>query len=226
MLSITATSEWKAAHPGAAIGLLELAGVENARPSPELDQRKREIETRLRSDCQGFTRPSFLALPVIAAYDRYYKAFKKTYHVLLQLESIVLKGKSLPSVSPLVDANFMAEVETFVLTAGHDAEKLRGPIVLDASREGDRITQMNGSAKDLYPGDMIMRDADGVSCSVIYGQDNRSPITPWTTHVLYVTYAPAGVPAQTVEDDLARIEAHVRLFSPGAVAEQFRLLFA
>src|SRR5262245_24144930 len=60
----------------------------------------------------------------MAAYVRYYKRFSKTYHVQLQLESIVLKRKSLPSVSPLVDANFTAEVETLVLTAGHDAQKL------------------------------------------------------------------------------------------------------
>ena len=45
----------------------------------------------------------------------------------LQLESIVLKAKSLPDVSPAVDANFMAEVETLILTAGHDVEMLAEP---------------------------------------------------------------------------------------------------
>jgi DNA/RNA-binding domain of Phe-tRNA-synthetase-like protein len=90
MLTIAATEDWRRAHPGATIGLLELSGVENASSSSRLTERKREIETSLRERYQGFTRQEFLALPVMAEYDRYYTGFNKTYHVQLQLESIVL----------------------------------------------------------------------------------------------------------------------------------------
>ena len=226
MLSISATNEWRATHPGAVIGLLELSGVDNSRSSPKLDERKRETEARLRERYQGFARADFLSLPVMAAYQKYYKRFTKTYHVLLQLESIVLKGKSLPDVSPLVDANFTAEVDTLVLTAGHDVAKLVGPVVMDVSREGDQITRMNGAPKDMEAGDMVMRDATGVVCSIIYGQDNVSPISSATTHVLYVAYAPVGVPPETVEAQLQKIEENVRLFCPSTRVEQRRLLTA
>ena len=224
MLSISATAEWRAAHPGAVIGLLELSSVENAHPSLRLDERKREMEARLRERYRGFTRQDFVSLPVMAAYARYYKRFGKTYHVLLQLESIVLKGKPLPSVSPLVDSNFMAEVETLVLTAGHDVEKLSGVVVMDVSRDGDQLTQMDGGSRAIRAGDMIMRDAKGIACSILYGQDNRSPISVETSHVLYVAYAPAGVPAETVEAHLGAIEDHVRLVCPLAVRQQRLLL--
>ena len=226
MLAISATDEWRSAQPGAIIGLLELSGVVNAPSSEALDQRKRETEGRLRERYGGFARQDFLALPVMSAYERYYRAFDKTYHVLLQVESIALKGKSLPNVSPLVDANFLAEVETLVLTAGHDAGQLHVPLSMDVSRQGDRFTQMSGATKDMRPGDMIMRDANGVCCSILYGQDDRSPISPGTAHVLYVSYAPAGVPAGTVEEQLGNIEANIRLFSPGAAVEQRRLITA
>jgi DNA/RNA-binding domain of Phe-tRNA-synthetase-like protein len=226
MLTISASQDWYTTHPGGIIGLLELSGVDNTRSSHRLEVRKRETETRLRQQYAGFTRPDFLALPIITAYDNYYKKFNKTYHVQLQLESIVLKGKSLPNVSLLVDANFTAEVDTLVLTAGHDVAKLIGPILFYVSREGDEITQMSGEAKTMRPGDMLMKDADGICCSIIYGQDNRSPITSETTHVLYVSYAPPGVPAEAVEAQLQQIEEHIRLFSPHAVVEQQRLLIA
>jgi len=156
----------------------------------------------------------------MSAYVRYYKAFGKTYHVQLQVESIALKGKSLPDVTPLVDANFVAEVETLVLTAGHDVAKLQGAVSFDVSRDGDQIVQMSGVLKPLPAGDMIMRDAGGVCCSILYGQDNRSPISPQTSRVLYVAYAPAGVPADAVDAQLQKIEENVRLFSPAAVVEQ------
>jgi len=223
MFLISATDEFRASHPGAVIGLLEFSDVENTRPSFQLNDRKRETEARLRARYRGFTRQDFLSLPVMSAYERYYKRFDKTYHVQLQVESMVLKGKNLPDISPLVDSNFMAEVETFVLTAGHDAAKLRGPILIDVSREGDRITQMNGVSRDIRAGDMIMRDANGVSCSILYGQDNRSPISSQTSRVLYVAYAPTGVPAEAVEAQLGKIEANIRLFSPMAIMEQHRL---
>ncbi len=224
MLSISGTDAWRMAHSGATIGLLELSGLENVGSSPALNERKREIEARSRERYKGFTRRDFLSLPVIADYDRYYRRFNKTYHIQLQLESIVLKGKNLPDVSPAVDSNFMAEVETLVLTAGHDGAKLRGSISMDVSREGDQMTQMNGTSKAIRAGDMIMRDADGICCSIIYGQDDRSPISPATSRALYVAYAPAGVPAESVDIQLRKIEGYIRLFSPGTTVEQHRAL--
>jgi DNA/RNA-binding domain of Phe-tRNA-synthetase-like protein len=120
----------------------------------------------------------------------------------------------------------MAEVETLILTAGHDVEKLRAPIAIDVSREGEQMTQMNGTPRAIRSGDMIMRDADGISCSVIYGQDARSPVSPQTSRVLYVAYAPAGVATEVVERQLRGIEEHIRLVSPDVAVEQRRLLTA
>jgi DNA/RNA-binding domain of Phe-tRNA-synthetase-like protein len=226
MLLISSTDEWRNAHPRATIGLLELSGVENTHSSPKFSERKLKTEARLRARYKGFSRQDFLALPVMSAYDQYYRRFNKTYHVQLQVESIVLKGKSLPNVSQLVDANFVAEVETFVLTAGHDAARLQGPVSIDVSREGNQFIQMNATTKAIRAGDMVMRDANGVCCSILYGQDNRSPISSETSRVLYVAYAPVGVPAETVEAQLSKIEENVRLDWPKAIVEQHRLLSA
>ncbi len=226
MLDISGTDEWSIAHPGAVIGLLEITGVENKAASAELNQRKREIVAHLRRNCAGFSRQDFLAHPVMAAYEKYYKRFDKTYHVLLQVESIVLKGKDLPDVSPLVDANFTAEVNTFVLTAGHDVAKLEPPIRIDVSRPGDEISPMHGERKPIRVGDMVMRDIRGVCCSILYGQDNRSPITIDTQGVLYVAYVPPGVPVEAVEAQLQQIEQNIRLFAPQAKVEQRKLLAA
>lgn len=226
MINVSATSEWKTAHTGAVIGLLELSGVENGSPSLLLDQRKRATEEHLRTVYAGYRRQDFLALPVMAAYEKYYRHFDKTYHVLLQVESIVLKARNLPDVSPLVDANFTAEVSTLVLTAGHDSSMLEPPIVIDVSHAGDELVNMNGEKKLIRPGDMVMRDRLGVCCTILYGQDNRSPISPQTDQVLYVAYAPIGVTQEQVQTHLQQLEENIRLFAPRAVMEQNRLLIA
>ena len=226
MLPISATDAWRAAHPGGRIGLLELSGIDNRQPSVELEARKREAVARLRQRYRGFTRQDFLALPAMAVYARYYARFDKTYHVQLQLESLVLKGRDLPSVSPLVDAYFLAEVETLVLTAGHDADRLAPPVCIDASVAGDRMTLLAGVEKPIRPGDMVLRDAGGVSCAVLYGQDNRSPINPETAHAIFVAYAPAGIAVDLVEAQLEAIEDNLRLFAPQAVVERHAVLAA
>jgi DNA/RNA-binding domain of Phe-tRNA-synthetase-like protein len=73
---------------------------------------------------------------------------------------------------------------------------------------------------------MIMRDKRGVTCSIIYGQDDRSPISPATSHVLYVSYAPEGIPVDSVQAQLDRILEHVRLFCPAGVVERQEVLTA
>ena len=226
MLIITATEAWKETHPGGKIGLLEISGVDNTQTVTVLEQKKRAIEEGLREKYADFSRSDFLELPVMGAYHRYYRKFGYTYHVLLQLESVVFKGKSLPKVSPMVDANFAAELETLILTAGHDVAQLEAPIVIDVARDGDRITQMSGKQKDVPVGDMLMRDAQDVACTILRGQDNRSPISKATTHVLYVSYAPAGITEAQVQVQLVMMEKYVRMFSPQCVVEQNVLICA
>ncbi len=226
MLSITATDSWKDAHPGGKIGLLEISGVNNTGPTPVLDREKRSIEQRLRKKYANYSRNDFLELPVMSAYHRYYRKFGYTYHVLLQLESIVHKGKSLPNVSPLVDANFTAELDTLILTAGHDVAPLQAPVLMDVARDGDKITQMYGKQKDIPVGDMLMKDAGGNACSILRGQDNRSPISKTTTHVLYVSYTPDGITESQIKLQLKLIEKHVRLFAQDCVVEQSSVICA
>jgi DNA/RNA-binding domain of Phe-tRNA-synthetase-like protein len=223
---VTSTEAWRGAHPGALIGVLEVSHVDNRSAAPELEARKRAIEGRLRQNFGRYTRAEFVALPVMRDYVRYYRKFDKTYHVLQQLESVALKGKSLPSISPLVDANFAAELETLVLTAGHDLGKLEAPLCIDFSREGDSLVPMNGSAKRLPAGDMVMRDAKGIACSILYGQDSRSPISASTTSALYVAYAPAGVGEAAVRAQLDAILFNVRNFAPSCAVEQRAILAA
>ena len=69
----------------------------------ELEKIKSELEEGLRDQFAGQDRAEIASHPVLKVYGEYYKRFKKTYHVQLQLESIVLKGKSIPSVASLVE---------------------------------------------------------------------------------------------------------------------------
>jgi hypothetical protein len=81
-------------------------------PAPPADQARLALEDQLRARYSGLDRAAIEASPEMQAYRAYYKRFKKTYHVLLQLESIAFKAKSIPNVAALVESMFMAEIKT------------------------------------------------------------------------------------------------------------------
>jgi DNA/RNA-binding domain of Phe-tRNA-synthetase-like protein len=213
---LAVTDAWRAAHPGAAAGVLVMDAVANPSRHPELEQRKIALEGRLRERYGRLTRAELLALPTLQAYAEYYGRFKKTYHVQLQLESVALKGKPLPRVAALVEAMFMAELENQLLTAGHDAVTVEAPVHLDVAKDGESYVTLNGQTQALRPGDMLMRDAQGVISSVLHGPDQRTRIRPETARVIFAVYAPPGIGAARVADHLRVIAENVRLVAPSA----------
>jgi DNA/RNA-binding domain of Phe-tRNA-synthetase-like protein len=188
-----------------------------------LDKRKEELENQLRSRFSDCDRAALKALPTLQAYNDYYKRYKKTYHVQLQLESVVFKGKALPRVAALVEAMFMAELKNLLLTAGHDLEAVQMPVKLDVAQGSERYVRLNGEEQELTPGDMMIADAQGVISSVLYGPDYRTRITPETRQVLFTVYAPPGVGEQAVYDHLRDIQANVLLVAPEADVELLKV---
>ncbi len=219
MFKVIVSEEWRNSFPHSHIGLLLVGGVDNSKRTTLLDKRKREIESRVREKYAAYSRADLLKLNTLAAYRKYYKRFDNTYHVQLQLESVIHKGKSLPNVNPLVDACFAAEMETFLLTAGHDADLLEGVVSIDVTSGSENFTQMNGNSRTLKAHDMMMTDEKGVACTIIYGQDQRTPISPETKRALYVAYVPEGITRDVVVSHLDAIKENVLLFAPEATVE-------
>ena len=217
---------WKAAYPAAVVGILVMHNVVNPERHPALDRRKDELESQLRSRFSGQSGAALKSLPPIQAYNAYYKRYKKTYHVLFQLESVALKGKSIARAAALVEAMFMAELKNLLLTAGHDLEAIQLPVRLDISNGTERYTLLNGQEQVLKPGDMIMTDGQGVISSVLYGPDQRTRITSDTRHVFFAIYAPAAIGEQAMRQHLQDIQANVLLVAPEAEVESLEVYVA
>ena len=213
---IELTQEWHSTHPGAALGILVVRDVDVLENTAQLTLKKKILESQLQEHYKGMNRSAILQLPVMQAYAAYYKRFKKTYHLLLQLESIIVKGKKLPKAPALVEAMFMAELESLLLTAGHDLDQIKDPIKLDSSSGNEVYTQLRGKIISCKTGDMIMTDQQGVFCSIIYGQDQRTQITDRTQNVMYAVYVPPGINLEQIEDHLNDLEQNLGLISPEA----------
>jgi DNA/RNA-binding domain of Phe-tRNA-synthetase-like protein len=214
MFEVTLT--WKSTYPGAHAGVLVMRDVSNPSHHIELETRKAALEKELRTRFADQDRAALANHPVLQAYSEYYRSFKKTYHVQLQLESILWKNKSIPSGAALVESMLMAEIDDLLLTAGHDMDSLSLPLTLDVATGTETYTLLRGDPQTLKAGDMMIRDQEGVISSIIYGPDQRTQITPETKDAIFTVYAPAGVDEQAIRKHLDHIQENIRIFSPQA----------
>ncbi len=223
MVMLTITPTWLNAYPTAAIGILAMRGVANPTLCPALEARKIALEQALRTRFAGQSREAIKTLPEIQAYTAYYKRFKKTYHVQLQLESVALQGKPIPRVSALVETMFMGELQNFLLTAIHDLELVQLPISINVATGNESYITMNGTSQMLKPGDMFIADTVGVLSSIIYGPDARTKVTSDTRNVLFTVYAPEGIPGEAVRHHLEDMRDFVWLIAPDAVVTELEV---
>jgi len=220
---LTISKKIKTIYPEASLGILAMKDVSNPQQHERLDQRKLKIENNLREKFAGLTRADLKNMEPVNAYRNYYKKFKKSYHILFQLESIVFKNKSIPKVAALVEAMFMAELKNLLLTAGHDLDTVDLPVKLDAASGTEKYIMLNRQEKELLPGDMFISDSGGIMSSIIYGPDLRTRINPDTQNVLFTVYAPPGVEKSKVLQHLNDIKDYVHIIAPDSKVELIKV---
>jgi len=213
------TTAWKSTFPESHAGVLVIRDAANPAQHFELNKIKTELEEGVRAQFSGQDRAAMSNHPILQAYNTYYRRFKKSYHVQLQLESIAWKGKSIPSVSALVQAMFMAEMKNMLLTAGHDLDLLQLPLTLDVSKGTESYQLMRGEEQVLKPDDMMISDQAGIISNIIYGPDKRTQITENTKNVVFTVYAPSEIDKEAVTNHLEDIQRYVMVASPQAQAE-------
>ncbi len=213
------SNAWKQAYPRAHAGVLVVREAANPPHNARLDERKAALEQQLRARYAGQDRLALLRDPILQAYDTYYRRFRKTYHVQLQLESIVFKGKAIPSVAALVECMFMAEISGLLLTAGHDLDKVHLPLTLEVAIGVETYTLLRGDPQLTKAGDMLIRDGEGIISSIIYGPDERTQIAAATRNAVFTVYAPEGIAPGTVRQQLEQIRDNILVIAPLSMVE-------
>jgi DNA/RNA-binding domain of Phe-tRNA-synthetase-like protein len=193
-----------------------MRGTSNPSQHAELETQKSALEMKLHERYSSLDRQTITSHPILQAYRTFYKHFDKTYHVQLQLESIVFKGKSIPSEAALVEVMFMAELKNFLLTAVHDLDKVELPLTLDVSKGMEQYTMLNGRYQQCKAEDLFIADQKGVLSAILYGPDQRTCITESTRNVLFTVYAVPGIDNDAVMQHMQDLRDLVWLITPQA----------
>lgn len=213
---IIITEQCKQMYPGFMMGELRIANADNPEFHEALEEHKKEIQTMLREKYKNYDRPTLKEVPPLDIYGSYFKRFRKTYHVQLQLESVVFKNRPILSVTPLVEAMFMAEVKNLLMTAGHDLDMISGPVEVRAAEGSETFVGIGGNVQNVKPGDIYVCDSMGIISGMLDGPDKRTSISSNTRNMLFTIYAPAGIQEKDIYNHLRDIEDNIRIISPGS----------
>lgn len=222
LVLIDLTPAFRLAFPNGLFGALVVRGCPNRQRAATLDAEKRAVEARLR---ERFGVGGIDGDLVARAYAEHFRRHGTRYPVVHQAKAI-LQGRSIESPSALVEAMFTAEMDSLVLTSGHDLKSLSVPLRVDVALEDEVYTKLSLKEQTLRPGDMVVRDAQGVIASVIYGPDHRTRLKEETAAVLFGAWCPLGLTTATVLAHLDTLAALVRREWPDAAIDPPRIMSA
>lgn len=152
-------------------------------------------------------------------YFRYFKKFKKTYPIVLQLESFLRRERPFPSGNPVNEVAFLAELKTRMLLGTHDVDQVRGKLTLFRGTEKEPFCGMGGRDAHIYPGDLSGRDNDGIILSMIAGADDRTCVSSDTRHAVYFVFGVDGMNDAQVQMVLDLLVGYVKTLAPSAQYE-------
>ncbi len=151
-------------------------------------------------------------------YFRYFRKFKKTYTVMMQVESFLLKDRPFPEGEYINAVAFLTELKTHILLGAHDADRVEGDLVLYNESAKTPFPGMFNPDAHSYPNDMTGRDDGGIIISMIGGADSRTCIHDDTSHVIYLIFGLPDMP-MSIEDVAAQIVENVKHLAPTAEVE-------
>ena len=205
------------AHPsftaaGVHMGVTEALFPDRSRwDLPAFDGLKERELAALRQQMAGYDRKAVFGED---PYNRYFKKYKKTYPVLQQLESYLLKGRPFPGGEPIYEIAFLAELCTGALLGVHDIGRIRGRAELFCPAEKLPFPGMRGGEAHCYPGDVTGRDEEDIIFSLIAGPDGRTCIRPDSAHVAFLVFGVPGVSPREIAGLQERLQA-TPAFWPG-----------
>ena len=151
-------------------------------------------------------------------YFRFFRKFKKTYPVMLQFESAVLKDRPFPHFNPVSEVAFLAEITTGVLSGCHDTNSISGDVTLYLADSREDFEGMHGTLH-TYPDDFCARDGEGIIFSLIAGTDRRTSAAENSRYVFYPLFGTPCLGEETLRNAADRLVGYIKVLCPSAETE-------
>ena len=181
--------------------VVQINGVKIRKKVPQLEQRKRDLEARIRALGSHWTD----AIPEVKGYfDLYARIGKQRGEIISPIELLseyMFDGKleRLPRINTVVDLYNLYALETFLSIGAHDREKIKGPLRLEIAREAVTYFPLaSRTPVDILPGEYYWHDDEHVLCRLDIKQGEATKVDEYTRHLVLIVQGNAAIPADTV----------------------------
>src|SRR3989337_1806271 len=144
-MEIELTPAFREAFPEGIFGALIARDCPNRARALAIGPAQRIVETRLR---ERFPDDTIDSDPVALAYAVYFRRYGARYPVVPQARTIIV-GRAIDSPSALVEVMFTAEVDSLVLTSGHDLDALAWALRVDVAPARRAHTKLSRQETEL-----------------------------------------------------------------------------
>ncbi len=123
----------------------------------------------------------------------------------------VLRGHSIPRINCAVDAGNIASMETLIPIGVYDIAKLKPPLTLRHSREGEQFKPIGRRLLRLSKGQIVLADTEKIIHLYPYRDGEATKVDPTTSDILIVAAGAPGIPQNTVTAAAQRAATLIRL---------------
>lgn len=197
--------------PELVVGVVVVSGADNGSVSSEVAQLLTTATQRVRDELSV---EDLVEDPRIECWREAYRKFrgkpKKYKSSIENLCAMILNGRSLGSINPLVDLYNFVSLSHMLPVGGDDLDKVDGAIVLGLACGDERFVPLNcNESVSPKPGEVVYRDDSEVLCRRWNWREcNKSKLTEASSNVALVI---EGLPPATTDsvraatDELGRL---------------------
>jgi DNA/RNA-binding domain of Phe-tRNA-synthetase-like protein len=194
-VSLAITDAYRQRFPGLSFGIGTIQDCAFFEKSEPFKLYKRELLRKMR-------RRATLAEVEkrIGLYDQFFKEWGYPCPLPDHLKRTVEMG--FPIVNLYIDAHIIAEMNHAILMAIQDLDRFHGSWRLDLSQEGETFQGVSGRMIRCKEGEIVLRDDEGIVCSLFQGPDSKTKIDEITKNIVVYVFTAPGIEEEHVSDGL------------------------
>jgi len=157
----------------------------------------------------------------INLYDRFFKEWGYACPLPGHFKRTIEMG--FPIVNLYIDTHIIAEMYHGILMAIQDLDRFYGEWNLDLAHEGETFQGVSGNRIRCKEDEIILRDGEGIVCSLFQGPDFRTRVEPASKNIVVYVFTAPAIQEEQVSNGLQLALEILETFGHGA--DSWRKIF-
>lgn len=188
-------------YPGLRASIRSITGVTVRKITPSLEELKKTVVDEVKSN---YALESLKGVPVLRAYrDFFWRVSIDPTKVRPAAEALIrriLAGKSIPTISTLVNAYNLASIQTSIPLAAFDQTRLRGGLLMRAATAGEAFLGIGmDKPMSLNGGEIVVSDGEKLIAVCPYRDADSSKMTEETKALVLMVCGCPGIEEASLE---------------------------